>query len=48
MLGLPDLKGWQSSWQSGDRGEALACRYLENKGYAGIERNYRTRSPTRR
>ena len=43
MPGWADLKGRQSNRQSGDRGEDLACRYLENKGYAVIERNYRTR-----
>ncbi len=27
----------------GDRGEALALRYLAKKGYTPVERNYRTR-----
>ncbi len=28
----------------GDRGEDLACRYLEGKGFRVVTRNYRTRS----
>lgn len=33
----------QSSRQAGDQGEDLALRYLAKKGYALVERNYRTR-----
>jgi putative endonuclease len=33
----------QSSRQIGDRGEDLALKYLVKKGYALVERNYRTR-----
>jgi putative endonuclease len=33
----------QSNRQIGDRGEDLALKYLVNKGYALVERNYRTR-----
>lgn len=32
-----------SSRRAGKRGEDLACRYLEDKGYTLVERNYRTR-----
>ena len=32
-----------SSRRAGERGEDLACRYLEDKGYTLVERNYRTR-----
>jgi putative endonuclease len=40
---LPDLSRQQSSRQKGDRGENLALRYLVEKGYEALERNYRTR-----
>ncbi len=43
MLGLLDLNKRNSSRWAGERGEDLACRYLEDKGYTLIERNYRTR-----
>lgn len=33
----------QSSRQTGDRGEDLAVKYLAQKGYALVARNYRTR-----
>ncbi len=36
---MPDL----SSRQTGDRGEEIALRYLAEKGYEVLERNYRTR-----
>ena len=32
-----------SNRETGERGEALALRYLEKKGYEALERNYRTR-----
>ncbi|MCA1730022.1 MAG: YraN family protein [Actinobacteria bacterium] len=32
-----------SSRQAGDRGEVLALQYLQEKGYARVECNYRTR-----
>ncbi len=37
------MKGRPSRRRVGDRGEALALRYLSEKGYALVERNYRTR-----
>lgn len=37
------MKGRRSSRRAGDRGEDLALRYLEEKGYEPVERNYRTR-----
>ncbi len=37
------LKGRPNWRRVGDRGEALALRYLSEKGYALVERNYRTR-----
>lgn len=40
---MPDLSRRQSSRQKGDRGEDLALRYLAEKGYEALERNYRTR-----
>lgn len=40
---MRDLSRRQSSRQKGDRGEELAWRYLAEKGYETLERNYRTR-----
>jgi putative endonuclease len=40
---LLDLNKRNSSRWAGKRGEVLACRFLEDKGYTLIERNYRTR-----
>ncbi len=37
------LNGQRSRREAGDRGETLALRYLEKKGYELVERNYRTR-----
>jgi hypothetical protein len=37
------LKGRPNRRRVGDQGEALALRYLSEKGYALVERNYRTR-----
>ncbi len=37
------MKGRPSRRRVGDRGEALALRYLSEKGYALVERNYQTR-----
>lgn len=32
-----------SNRETGERGEELALRHLEGKGYDALERNYRTR-----
>lgn len=40
---MSDLKKRQGSRRTGERGEDLALRYLEKKGYVLVERNYQTR-----
>jgi putative endonuclease len=43
------LSGWLGGWagrgdKPGASGESLACRFLQERGFAVVERNYRCRS----